>query len=132
MITLAASIVMIKPMLARSGVLWATLWRMAPGGAALLIFLLFHPRRRKILGTLAVPAHWRSMVPGTFLGAYIALVAWLAGMKYTLASIAAPLNQLNSIFIFVFAALFLKEKVTGAKLAAVALATAGAFLVSWS
>ena len=132
MITLAASIVMIKPMLARSGVLWATLWRMAAGGAALLIFLGFHPRRRMILATLAVPAHWRSMVPGTVLGAYIALVAWMAGMKYTLASIAAPLNQLNSIFIFVFAALFLREKVTRAKMAAVALATLGAFLVSWT
>ena len=132
MITLAASIVMIKPMLARSGVLWATLWRMAAGGAVLLVFLFIHPRRKMILGTLAVPANWRSMVPATVLGAYISLVAWMAGMKYTLASIAAPLNQLNSIFIFIFAALFLKERVTGAKMAAVALATVGAFLVSWA
>jgi drug/metabolite transporter (DMT)-like permease len=132
MVTLAASIVMIKPLLARSGVLWATLWRMAAGGAVLLVFLVVHPRRKAILGTLAVPANWRSMIPGTFLGAYISLVAWMAGMKYTLASIAAPLNQLNSIFIFIFAALFLKEKVTRGKLAAVALATLGAFLVSWS
>lgn len=132
MVTLAASIVMIKPLLAHSGVLWATLWRMAAAGAVLLVFLVFHSRRRMILGALAVPSNWRSMVPGTLLGAYISLVAWIAGMKYTLASIAAPLNQLNSIFIFVFAALFLKEKVTGAKLAAVALATLGAFLVSWS
>jgi len=132
MITLAASIVMIKPMLARSGNLWATLWRTTAGGAALLLFLPFLPRRSMILGALAAPANWRSMVPGTVLGAYFALITWMAGMKYTLASIAAPLNQLNSIFIFVFAALFLKEKVTRAKLAAVALATLGAFLVSWS
>jgi drug/metabolite transporter (DMT)-like permease len=131
MVTLAASIVMVKPLLARSPVLWTTLWRMAAGGAALLIFLSFHPGRRQISRPLAAPANWRSMVPGTFLGAYIALVAWMAGMKYTLASVAAPLNQLNSIFIFVLAAVFLKEKVTRAKLAAVALATLGAFLVSW-
>jgi drug/metabolite transporter (DMT)-like permease len=52
-------------------------------------------------------------------------------MKYTLASVAAPLNQLNSIFIFVLAAIFLKEKVTKAKMAALVLATLGAFLVSW-
>ena len=132
MITLAASIVMIKPLLARSPVLWATLWRMGAGGLALLIPLLFHPRRRLIFRALAVPANWRSMVPGTFLGAYIALVAWMAGMKYTLASVAAPLNQLNSIFIFILAAIFLKEKVTKSKMAAVALATLGAFLVSWA
>jgi drug/metabolite transporter (DMT)-like permease len=131
MVTLAASIVMIKPLLTRSSVLWATLWRVAAGGAALLLFLPFHPLRRQILRPLGVSANWRSMVPGTFLGSYIALVAWMAGMKYTLASIAAPLNQLNSIFIFVLAAVFLKEKVTTAKMAAVALATIGAFLVSW-
>jgi len=131
MVTLAASIVMIKPLLSRSPVLWATLWRMAAGGTALLIVLPFHPRRRLISRPLAAPANWRSMVPGTFLGAYIALVAWMAGMKYTLASVAAPLNQLNSIFIFVLAAIFLKERVTKGKMAAVALATLGALLVSW-
>jgi drug/metabolite transporter (DMT)-like permease len=131
MITLAASIVMIKPLLAHSSVLWATLWRMAVGGAALLVFLPFHPRRRQICRPLAAPANWRSLVPGTFVGAYAALIAWMAGMKYTLASVAAPLNQLNSIFIFVLAALFLKEKVTKAKMAALILAILGAFLVSW-
>lgn len=131
MITLAASIVMIKPLLARSPVLWATLWRMAAGGAALLIVVSFHPRRRQICRPLAAPANWRWLVPGTFVGAYVALIAWMAGMKYTLASIAAPLNQLNSIFIFVLAAIFLKEKVTKAKIAALILATLGAFLVSW-
>jgi drug/metabolite transporter (DMT)-like permease len=130
MVTLAASIVMVKPLLARSPVLWATLWRVGAGGMALLLFIPFHPRRLHITRPLAVPANWRSMVPGTFFGAYIALVAWMAGMKYTLASIAAPLNQLNSIFIFVLAALFLKERATRGKMAAVALATFGALLVS--
>ena len=131
MITLAASIVMIKPLLARSPVLWATLWRMAAGGTALLVFLPFHPKRRQICRPLAAPANWRWLVPGTFVGAYAALIAWMAGMKYTLASVAAPLNQLNSIFIFVLAAIFLREKVTKAKMAALVLATLGAFLVSW-
>lgn len=131
MVTLAGSIVMIKPLLAGSPVLWASLWRMAAGAVGLGIIMPFHPRRRMICRPLASPANWRSMVPGTFLGAYVALIAWMAGMKYTLASIAAPLNQLNSIFIFVLAAIFLKEKVTRAKMVAVALATVGAFLVTW-
>jgi drug/metabolite transporter (DMT)-like permease len=131
MVTLAGSIVLIKPLLVRSPVLWATLWRNAAGGIALLFVLASHPGRRKIWSPLAAPANWRSMIPAAFLGAYIALVAWIAGMKYTLASVAAPLNQLNSIFIFVLAAIFLKEKVTKEKMAAVALATVGAILVSW-
>ncbi|MFZ2054042.1 MAG: DMT family transporter [Candidatus Aminicenantales bacterium] len=131
MVTLAGSIVMIKPLLAGAPVLWATLWRMAAGAVVLGVLLPFHPRRRQICRPLASPANWRSIVPGTFFGAYVALIAWMAGMKYTLASIAAPLNQLSSIFIFVLAAVFLKEKVTRAKMAAVALATVGAYLVSW-
>ncbi len=131
MVTLAGSIVMIKPLLTRSPVLWATIWRMAAGSIVLGVILPFHPRRRVICRPLLSPRSWRSLVPGAFLGAFVSPVVWMAGMKYTLVSIAAPLNQLNSIFIFVLAAFFLKEKVTRAKLAAVALATAGAFLVSW-
>jgi len=55
----------------------------------------------------------------------------MAGMKYTQASIASALNQLNTIFIFILAAIFLKEKVSTAKLAAIAMAFAGAFFVSY-
>ena len=131
MVTLAGSIVMIKPLLARSAVLWATLWRMAAGAIVLGVILPFHPRRQVICRPLLSLQSWRALLPGAFLGAFISPVVWMAGMKYTLVSIAAPLNQLNSIFIFVLAAVFLKEKVTKAKMAAVALATVGAFLVSW-
>jgi drug/metabolite transporter (DMT)-like permease len=58
-------------------------------------------------------------------------IAWMAGMKLTKASVAAPLNQLNTIFIFILAAIFLSEKVTKGKIIAVILATIGAILVSW-
>jgi drug/metabolite transporter (DMT)-like permease len=71
------------------------------------------------------------MVPASILGAYVSNLAWLAGMKLTRASVAAPLNQLSTIFIFILAAIFLKEKVTRRKMAAVVLASLGAFLVSW-
>ena len=131
MITLAASVVMIKPLLAETPVLWTTFWRMAAGAVVLGVYLPFHPRRRQVWRPLLSRRAWRSMVSGAFLGASISPVVWVAGMKYTLVSIAAPLNQLNSIFIFILAAIFLKEKVTRAKIAAVALATVGAFLVSW-
>ncbi len=130
MVTLAGSIVMIKPLLAVTPVLWATFWRMLAGTLALGVALPFHPRRRLICRPLLSPRNWRTMGPGALIGAYISPVVWMAGMKYTMVSIAAPLNQLNSIFIFVLAAVFLKEKVTRAKIAAVVLATIGALLVS--
>ena len=131
MITLAASIVMIKPLLADSSVILVTLLRMAAGTVALGAIFLFHPRRGEIGRPLVRLRNWRSLLPAAVLGAFLSPVIWMGGMKYTLVSIAAPLNQLNSIFIFVLAAFTLKEKVTRAKAGAVVLATIGAFLVSW-
>jgi drug/metabolite transporter (DMT)-like permease len=131
MVTMAAGIVMIKPLLRETPILWATLVRVASAAVVLAAAVLAHPGRRPILRPLRLPANWKPMVPATILGSYVALVAWMAGMKYTQASVAAPLSQLNSVFIFVLAAIFLKEKVTGVKTAAVVLATLGALLVSW-
>ena len=62
-------------------------------------------------------------------GNYIALVLWVAGMKYTTASRAAVLNQLSVIFIFIMATVLLKEKMTRQRLAAIMIALTGAYLV---
>jgi drug/metabolite transporter (DMT)-like permease len=131
MVTMAAGIVMIKPLLNHSPILWASFLRMGAGALAVAGVLLFHPRRHVMCGPLAISSNWRIMVPASVLGAYFANIAWMAGMKLTRASVAAPLNQLNTIFIFILAAIFLREKVTKGKMVAVVLATLGAFLVSW-
>ena len=49
-------------------------------------------------------------------------------MKYTTTSRAAILNQMSSIFIFILAAIFLKEKITVNKTIAILLALTGAGL----
>jgi len=51
----------------------------------------------------------------------------MGGMKYALVTVNVPLNQLNTIFIFILAAVFLKERVTVWRLLAVFLAFAGPF-----
>ncbi len=53
-------------------------------------------------------------------------------MKYTTASQAAILNQMSTIYIFILAALFLKETITGPKTLAIALALTGAGLTIFS
>jgi drug/metabolite transporter (DMT)-like permease len=69
-------------------------------------------------------------LPATLLGSYIALLAWIAGMKYTLVGIAAILNQTSTIFILLFASLLLQEPVTRRKIIASVLAIAGILLVT--
>ena len=131
MLTVAIGIVMIKPMLAHTDVLWATFMRIVGGIAGLLLALPFYRRRREILRPLAVPANWKPMVPAAFFGSFLSLFFWVAGMKYALATVAAILNQMNVFFIFILAAIFLKERASLWKLVSVALAFLGAFLAAF-
>ena len=130
MLFVGVGIVMIKPLLARVSLIRATGVRLVGGAVPLGLVLLAHPRRRDMLRPLLVPANWKALAPGSILGAYISLVVWLGGMRYTFVSVAAALNQLNTVFIFILAVVFLREKVTPTKMAAVILAFAGAYLAS--
>jgi drug/metabolite transporter (DMT)-like permease len=132
MVTQAAGVVLMKPLLGRTPLLWATLFRIGIAAVVLGGFLGLHPQGRRLSRPLASPSNWRAMIPASLLGAYVGFIAWMAGMKYVLASIAAPLNQLHTIFIFILASLFLREKVTWAKVMSLILAALGATLVSWS
>lgn len=127
---LSLGIVIAKPALNRLPVLWAAAFRQSVAGVLLLVYGLIHPRRRDYLGAWRPARAWRTMVPATLLGSYLALTLWIAGMKYTLASIAAILGQSSTIFILIFSVLFLHEKMTPRKVIAAALAVAGVLLVT--
>ena len=127
---LAGSIVLVKPLLGQTNILWASFVRLLAGVAGLLIITAIHPERRTIVGVLKPTAAWKTALPGAIVGNYLAVLAWLAGLKYTLVAIAAILNQLATIFTFVLAAMFLREPVTLPRLVAIVLAASGAFLVA--
>jgi drug/metabolite transporter (DMT)-like permease len=65
------------------------------------------------------------------LGAYLAMVLWLGGFKYTQASNASALNQTSNIFVFIFAAIFLGEKINLQRAIGILVGVAGAFLVTF-
>jgi drug/metabolite transporter (DMT)-like permease len=67
----------------------------------------------------------------SIIGGYLAMVCWLGGMKLTQASIAAALNQTNTIFILIFAAIILKEPITPSRAVAIFMAVGGAMLVTF-
>lgn len=131
--TMAVGIVMIKPLLERSPLLWATEVRVAGGAAALAVILLFHRRRRAIVSSVVSTSKrgWGYMLGGSFMGAYVSMALWLAGMKYTHASVAAALNQTANVFIFIFAALLLREPISRRRTLGIVLGFAGAILVSF-
>jgi drug/metabolite transporter (DMT)-like permease len=131
MLFVAVGIVLVKPMLAGVGIFWATGVRLVGGTLGVLAFLLLHPKRREVLRPLFDLSNWKAMVPASFLGSFLSLLFWMGGMKFAFASVAAILNQMNTIFIFILATIFLKEKATPWKIVAVFLAFIGAFLASY-
>jgi drug/metabolite transporter (DMT)-like permease len=130
MFFVAFGIVMVKPVLGSVSVFWATFVRIAGGAASLGILVPFLRNRRTILGPIFDRRNWKALFPASFFGSYLSLILWMGGMKYAKASVASVLNQLNTIFIVIIAAIFLKERLTGWKLLAVVLAFVGAYLAS--
>ena len=120
---MAIAIVMVKRVLERHDVLWVSTVRMAGGVAGMLMLLPF----------LAAPAErarldrrgWILLVGAAFIGQLVAMLLWLAGYKYTSASIAAILNESASIFIVLLAWLLLREPLTRRKLVGVGFTLSG-------
>ena len=129
MFTMAISIIIIKPILDKSSILWASLMRTIGGILFTGGVLLVHPERRSILSRTLFPSNWKPMIPGSILGGYLALIAWMVGMKFTHASVASALNQMSTIFIFILGVIFLREGINSRKTIAMGMAIAGLLLV---
>jgi drug/metabolite transporter (DMT)-like permease len=126
----AVAIIIIKPVLKDVPVVWATGVRLIGGTLPLAILPIF-PGKRQYFSPLLRLSNWKTLVPASFLGTYLSLLFWIGGIKYAFASIAAALNQLSAIFIFILAAVFLREKVSRWRIIAIILAFLGAFLTTY-
>ncbi len=131
MLATAIGIVMIKPLLSRSPLLWVVEIRLIGGMLVLLLFLTFYSKRKMVIKSLTTAGGWKFTISGSFVGAYLVMIFWLGGMKYTQASTAAALNQTSTIFIFIFAWWFLKEPVNKIRLIGIGLAVIGSFFVTF-
>jgi drug/metabolite transporter (DMT)-like permease len=130
MVTVAFGIVVAKPVLNRTPVLWATTMRQIGALIVMLPAALILPDRREIFGLFRPARNWKFSVPATLLGSYLALIFWIAGMKYSLAGPAAILNQTSSVYVLIFASIFLKEPFTARKVVASVLAIGGIAMVT--
>lgn len=132
MIAQGISVVMLKPMLGESPLVWANCWRMAAGVVGLLVLLPFLPREhRRGMGTLLKRSNWAGLVASGVLGNYLSLLLWLGGMKYTQASVASALNQTSTLWTFLLAALLLHEPVTWKRIAGLSIGMVGVALVTF-
>lgn len=131
MVIMAVGVIMIKPILNTQPFLWVTEWRLIGGVLVLIPIVLFHKRRKLIINSVLNPNSKRVLFGGAFIGAYLSMILWLGGMKYTQVSTAAALNQTNNIFIFLFAAIILKEKMNSMKVIGISLGVIGAVLVTF-
>ena len=129
MATVAFAVILVKPLLNTYPLGWLSAVRMSGGIGILVLILPFHPDRRAVYNILRPQPAWKWMFWGTFFGSFLSLVCWLAGFKYSGAGVVALLNQTSTVLIVVFAALFLKERMTRVKLVAVAMAFLGAAIV---
>lgn len=126
---MAVGVVMAKPMLEQHDFLWVVTLRIAGGVLGMLLWVAWQRNHRELLAAYRAVRHWPQVLIGAFIGTYVSMMLWLAGYKYTQASIAAVLNELAAVFILVLAALFLREPVRLRQVVGVLLALWGVLLV---
>jgi drug/metabolite transporter (DMT)-like permease len=126
---MAIAIVLAKRVLEAQPLLWVTGVRMlgALGGMVAIALV------RGEMARLRPPPglRWWPLVRAAFVGQFLAMLLWLAGYKYTLASVAAVLNETASVFILVLAAWWLREPLTRRGLAGVMLTLTGVCCMLW-
>jgi drug/metabolite transporter (DMT)-like permease len=130
MFLMAAGIVLAKPVLNRTPVLWATPVRLVGGEVLIFLQALRRSERAAVLRAFRPSRQWLITMPSALIGSYLAMIVWIAGMKYAQAGVAGVLSQTSTLFVPLLAAVFLKEKLSRAKLLAVLLGFGGALVAT--
>jgi drug/metabolite transporter (DMT)-like permease len=126
---MAVAVVIAKRVLEAQPLLWVTGIRMLGALAGMVVIAVL---RRELVRLRPPPGlRWGPLVRAAFVGQFLAMLLWLAGYKYTLASVAAVLNETASVFILVLAAWFLREPLTRRGVVGVMLTLAGVCCMLW-
>ena len=121
---MAAAVVMVKRVLEQQPLGWVTWWRLVGALLGMLLLAALRGELRALLPRGAL-SRWRRLVLAAFVGQYLAMLLWLAGYKFTQASVAAILNETSSAFIVLLAWLWLREPLHRRAVAGVGLTLAG-------
>lgn len=122
----AAGVVAMKPLLNNNGFFWMVSLRLLAGVAGMFIYLALRGQIQTTVKVVVSGQHrWGSIFVAAVVGTYFAMLFWLAGFKYTDASIASVLNETANVFIILMAWIFLRETLTARKLLGVCLSFIG-------
>lgn len=121
---MAIAIVMVKRPLEEQDLLWVTGVRMVGALAGMVLIAALRGELAALHPPVAGMPWWRLLL-AAFVGQFLAMILWLAGYKYTQASVAAILNETASVFILLLAAFWLKERLTRRGVAGVVLTLGG-------
>ncbi len=131
---MALGIVMIKPILNTVSdnvglQLWIAGYRLVSGVLVSGSIMLIANRKQNILGAMRDRTLWLPLIVSSVLAAYLGIAMWVMGMSMTTASISSILNQTATIFILIFAWIFLGEPLTKRRILSIVVAMCGAYLV---
>lgn len=132
-IVMAVGILMVRDIFREESLIWVCSFRFLIGGLAMYIYaqIRFTGRVKETLFLAFYrPDMWKTMIPMTILGPFLATLFWMAGFKYLEAGRAAIFNQLSTVFIILLAYLLLGEQLTRRKIVGVTMAVIGAVLVA--
>jgi len=126
---MAAGVVMVKEILETRSFLWTVELRVVGGVGGMLVYILVSRQWQNVKRNFSQPQPWGTVMFASFLGAYFALLLWLAGYKLIDASVASILNETNVSFIVFLAWLMLGEQITRRKLVGLGLTLGGVIIM---
>ena len=126
---MAAGVVMVKEILETRSFLWTVELRVVGGVGGMLVYILVSRQWQNVKRNFSQPQPWGTVMFASFLGAYFALLLWLAGYKLIDASVASILNETNVSFIVFLAWLMLGEQINRRKLVGLGLTLGGVIIM---
>jgi drug/metabolite transporter (DMT)-like permease len=126
---MALGVVIMKPVLARFPLFLTIEIRSISGLLLIIILLPLRKSHRSIAQSLKAVKNKGLLVLGSLLGSYLGMIFWVAGTKYSSASVASILNQTSTIFIVLLAYFVLKERMSASKILACVFGLAGALII---
>lgn len=126
---MAVAIVMVKRILEHGDLLWITAIRLLGGVAGMLVVSGISHGWSLGGGAKLARRDWIMLVAAALIGQLLSMLLWLAGYKYTTASVAAILNETASVFIVLLAWLLLGEQLTPRKLVGIGCTLGGVVLM---